>query len=366
MDETTVFKDFVIRHAQVHTSEQFVFMVERTVPDDWQPGDSSPDLFSVRYDGPTGEWTWEPSKGKPAFAAATGPGLDGVTETIFASSGHPDRTGSFHKFVEAFRFGAGANGPDHEINLGQIVTTYDAVYLDGTLFVCGDQQTVLKRTGPAEYERIHFKKGGRKLRTHESWEAIDGYAANDIYVTGKDIGQGSLFHFNGADWTEMRMPKEIADFQGRALCCAPDGYVYVAALNGALIRGNAELGFETVVDPADSKIAEIYGPKAMTFFKGKLYVSTLGWLYTPVDGNWQPVKSEKGFQPLSFMGVSSNDDVMLQYGEFGVSIYDGEVWSQIYSPYTLDDLVRAEGLQKELDLLGEGIEIMRAIRGRSN
>lgn len=357
-DETTVFADFVIRSAQVFDEDRFVFLVDRKLPDTWQTGDPGVENFSVRHDARRGEWTWDEIKAGLSSASATGPGVDGARESVFVTS--PD----FHSSVLVFRFETAPNGPDHKLDIRQIVTAYGAAHIDGALCICGDQQTVLRRVGPQEYERLHFKKGGRKLRTHEDWYAIGGYGTNDIYVTGKDIGQGSLFHFDGIDWTPLRLPREVSEFQGRALICTPDGTVYAAALNGALVRGNARDGFEVVVYPADSDIAEIFGPHAMAWFKGKLYVSTLSWLYTPVDGKWEPVKAEKGFQPLSFKGLATNGEVLLQYGEFGATLFDGDIWSRVYAPYSIEDLVRAEGLQQQLDKVGEGIDILRAIRSR--
>lgn len=360
-DETEIFRNHVIQHAQLFDDTRMTFMVERAVEDSWQVGDTPPAASFVTYDMTTGQWTWiEAPASNGDFTSDNGVTPEGARESLVISN---------ERNVARFRFaggdgGDGGDGIDHQLTYDDIIRVGAVRFIGEHYYLCGGQQTVARRIGPTDWERLHFKQGGRRPREREAWRAIDGFAAHDIYVTGDDIGQGAIFHFDGTEWRAMDLPAGIERFKGRAICCAPDGMVYAVSMDGILLAGNAEIGWEILISADDANIKEVPGASAIAWFRDRLYVTSRHWLHTPEDGKWKPVTAEAGFQPLSYGGLSTSGSVMLVYGEFGAVLYDGEIWNRIYAPYSIDDVVRAEGLQKQVDALTEGVEIIKDIQQR--
>lgn len=360
-----VLNGYIFRAAQVLDNDIFFFIVEEKPPVGWEPGtDPETSAFALCYNVRLGQWSQKKlSHDVGTLATATGPFSESGQSTIFFAT--PNVGEQLARIIYTLSYDDNFSLTQPElISNEQIRRVGDATYIDDKLYISGNEQTVLRRIAKGQYERISHKPGGRSVRKHEDWAAIDGFSETDIYTTGKDRGEGSVFHYDGTEWRAMVLDPEIGKFNGRAIFCMPDGYVIAVSQSGQVVRGRRGEVFETLVNPEPLLAPIVIDSKSVAWFKGKLYMSTLDWLFVMENGAWQPVKSEHGFQPISFKGLATNGEVLLQYGEYGASFYDGKTWYKVYAPVVLEDLVRAEKLEQQLDKLSEGVDIMRRLRSR--
>lgn len=63
------------------------------------------------------------------------------------------------------------------------------------------------------------------------FEDIAGFSSGDIYAVGWG---GEIWRYEKGQWRRLRSP--VAS-NLNAVCCAPDGYVYVAGDDGAFLKG---------------------------------------------------------------------------------------------------------------------------------
>lgn len=323
-------KDYVLRSAQVFDSCTFFFVAETRPPDDWKPGRKRhTQTVALCYNVRTGDWSEKPMAHRgTSLANSTGPFAPTDKATVFFTRANRGEKLAKIMYVLAYD-GTFSVEQLEQISYQQAITVIDAAHIGETFYVIGNEQTVLRRQEAGKYERIHYKEGGESILTHEDWWAIGGFSETDIYTTGTDLGEGSVFHFDGTDWSPMQLPSNIGEFNGRAIICTPDGYILAVSHGGKVVRGRAGEAFETLINPDPLTGPVVFGSDAVAWFQGALYMSTMSQLYVMADSDWTPVTFEKGYQPTSFKGLATNGEILLQYGEFGASYFDGDAWIKV-------------------------------------
>lgn len=174
------------------------------------------------------------------------------------------------------------------------VTVQSLRTIAGQAYVAGGLRTVFRREGPNQWtcmtgNDLSVQALEIKRKQSLGFDDIGGFAADDLYACGDG---GDLFHYDGARWRGLDPPTN-ADL--RALCCAPNGQVYVGGRDGLLLEGRgtrwrqigARAGFS--VDARDPERrgmgAEIHD---LTWFRDRLYLATDRGLYEYHDGQIQP------------------------------------------------------------------------------
>ena len=106
--------------------------------------------------------------------------------------------------------------------------------IDGYAYVSGGMRSFGKRVGKNEWESYtHLFKINNTLEEIGSlgFSDFDGFSSNEIYLVG---GLGDVWHFDGTKSRRISFPSNIPIY---SICCAKDGYAYIAGLNGDIFKG---------------------------------------------------------------------------------------------------------------------------------
>ena len=296
----------------------------------------------VHYFAAEDRWDWVDLPQLGFGACAAGFSKSGKRETLFVTS---------MSEVFSIHYGHSTDGFERSIPPNTIIIAKSLKFIGGHLFAAGTSSTVVRREGENEWSQVYSVSDGEKAKLF----AIDGYGENDIYVTGNDRSdrQDGLLHFDGKKMTALQIPNDLIEegFFGVGICCAPDGTVYAVDRSGALIAGNKNERWRTLVHTND---VETNYMRDMVWFKDSLYATTPDWLYRFDGTNWEPVNPETGFKPIAWGYVSANENVLLAAGPFGAATFDGEEWTSIYGQVTLEELAVKDALEKQLSAV-EGV-----------
>ncbi len=146
-----------------------------------------------------------------------------------------------------------------------------------------------------------------------SFEAVDGFAADEIYAVGL---RGEIWLYNGSVWHNLTSPTNVLL---SSVCCAGDNTVYAAGLQGLLLHGRGDTW--EVLDVGEFP----YDFWDLCWFQGALYLATMYRVYR-LDG--------ETLTPLD-CGVDTagklacTDNVLWSIGAKDVVAFDGQTWSRI-------------------------------------
>ncbi|MBJ6765932.1 hypothetical protein JGU66_34695 [Myxococcaceae bacterium JPH2] len=183
----------------------------------------------------------------------------------------------------------------------------------GWVYPCGMKRQVYKRVGDANWVATHAPLAAATEAA--GFEAIDGSSENDLYAAGWG---GAVWCYHGKSWSPCESPTGgILS----AVCCAPDGTVYVARRQGALLKGR---GTSFAVVPwAEEVTSDLW---ELCWFRDKLYVATLSARYS-LDGN-RLVKVDFGAAGTpSCYGLATAENILWSIGRDDVASFDGAVWT---------------------------------------
>lgn len=233
--------------------------------------------------------------------------------------------------------------------------------IHGTVYVVGTHRGVLRRDGANRWthisEKIHQLSKNTyalaKQKDGEFWpgfECIDGFAADkDLYAGG---GKGDVWHYDGQKWHPVDIP--LPQMQISGICCASDGYVYIAGRYGALLKGRDDEWHTLKHEKTRSDFRD------MVDYNGKVYVCTEGELYTVEGDTLQPVDFGAMGTPFSFSALYANHGLLLVSGSYSACLFDGQAWTSIYGNSKVDEMLElnlishvADQLEDMVDKLGD-------------
>ncbi|HSX62445.1 MAG TPA: hypothetical protein VLF18_19850 [Tahibacter sp.] len=151
---------------------------------------------------------------------------------------------------------------------------------------------------------------------------IDGVSASDIYVVG---GNGEIFHFDGAEWTECDSDAS------RPLNCVravSRDEVWVCGYGGCLMRGNARTGFVRA-----GSCSEVLTFSSIGILDGSVFLaSNKGVFRLSDDGIVRRVKTglEPEVEDSNVLDV--RDGMLWSFGYTDIVRFDGRDWSRIEHP----------------------------------
>jgi hypothetical protein len=237
----------------------------------------------------------------------------------------------------------------------------------GKAYVAAAWRTVYRREGPNNWtclcgndqEEIEaFKKTNRDYGFND----IGGFAEDDIYACG---GDGDVMHYNGKSWRQLYCP---TNEELHAICCAPDGKVYIGSDQGSVVVGRGDQ-WEILKSKAPKPIYD------MTWFKDRLYIacptygiyelyegtirstpgtSGMGQVVKPErlsDGNRRvlveagadetaidmvdilEIPSSTVLAPASVHTLATDGNILLAAGTDGVVAFDGKGWQVLFSEF---------------------------------
>lgn len=184
--------------------------------------------------------------------------------------------------------------------------------IEGQVYACGMKRQVFRRTGEKKWLDMSAPRAGDAEA--RGFEALDGFAANDIYAVGWN---GEVWSWDGKRWTARTSPTTVTL---TAVCCAGDGRVYAAGQGGVLLRGRAD-AWELV--PWDHEVTDDLWD--LCWFQGALYVATMTGLYT-LKGNRLEAVDMGG--PVTCYSLSQAEDVLWSVGVADVASFDGTTWTR--------------------------------------
>lgn len=180
------------------------------------------------------------------------------------------------------------------------------------VYVVGGDRQVYQRT-PAHGWRVlenGLPDGGDEI---VGFESVDGFAADDIYAVGL---RGEIWRYDGSAWQNLASPTNRLL---SAVCCAADGNVYGAGLQGLLLRGRRDIWEVLDVGRFPHDVRDL------CWFQGALYVATSSRVYR-LDGTLlSPV--DCGVDTAGKLAWT--DRVLWSIGAKDVVAFDGQAWTRI-------------------------------------
>ncbi|MEQ6250652.1 hypothetical protein ABMC89_17305 [Sulfitobacter sp. HNIBRBA3233] len=187
-------------------------------------------------------------------------------------------------------------------------------WIGGRAFSCGAAMQVWRRDAPESWTDISPPEDLRTEFDNHIFEAIDGFATDEVYVAG-DFGV--IWYWDGSAWDPIQCASNACFY---AIHCASDGYVYAAGQAGTVARGRRS-DFEILY--SDPDIIDLW---SVDDFDGEIYFAGYTALFQLDFENELTLIPE----PLEFCrtyGVlSSAEGVLWSVGEKDVMIYDRDAW----------------------------------------
>ena len=157
------------------------------------------------------------------------------------------------------------------------------------------------------------------------FQDLSGFSESDIYAVG---GTGTVYHFNGEQWKQLPFPTNKLLY---TVCCAGDGFVYIADFDGAIWKGRNEQWTQITHGGMTMPFLD------MGWFDGRLWcASDYGiWvleeekLVLAMHAKHKPVPPEVAVLSKR-IDVSPDGTVMMVCGARGAAIYDGNAWNVLF------------------------------------
>jgi hypothetical protein len=182
----------------------------------------------------------------------------------------------------------------------------------GKAYAVGMNRLVYRRDGRDQWTPLDSG-----LPSDGHFEAIDGFAEDDLYAVGWN---GEIWHFDGALWSQADSPTNVIL---TGVCCAGNGSVYCCGQRGTVLRGVGELW--EVIDHGDTE-GDVWD---IEWFNDQLYLSTIMFIYRLVNNQLELVNFGSE-QPATTYHLSSADGVMWSIGEKDLFLFDGNSWTRIH------------------------------------
>lgn len=130
----------------------------------------------------------------------------------------------------------GSGVEELEDNVTDNFTIFNVRAIEGRAYVAGSARYIARRMERNEWEILDkgIKNPTRDERLYTAgFDCVDGFSETDIYAGG---GKGDLWHYDGESWSQITFP----DVYIESICCGKDGFVYVGAQSGMVIKGRGQ------------------------------------------------------------------------------------------------------------------------------
>ncbi len=189
------------------------------------------------------------------------------------------------------------------------------------IYGIGYNREVLKRIGPDKWESISSEIKDSDAKGQGFFD-LDGFSTDDLYAVG---GNSDIWHFNGQRWRPLDVSN---NFLPTAVCCAEDGYVYIAGAWGMIARGRDDTWETYCPDPTISKFTAVVSYQGRIFFGSESSVRVLD--HNAPNLEHQPYDFEGQIYPFPARRMDVGHGLVMFASLDQVAIYDGKEWKKIY------------------------------------
>lgn len=284
-------------------------------------------------------WSYNDLEGWPVQSLCFSKGAPSGTPSVCALSREGEVEYYSSEGAEVEQIADAGTGPDKP-GYGPVARIRE---IGAHLYVCGHGGQVYRREAA---DWVHCgtpmrqpADGGRKVEatdaTGEAWaEAvkevgdlsdINGHDEQFLYTVGAN---GYIAFFTGVEWIDI--PKVSAAPLNFILAHPnPQSMIWIAGNRGTLLKGNADVGFFSVIA---SKHFDI-DFHSVALFQERLFVGASDGIYEIVDYRLQklPVSDAHALGRIS--SVEARDGVLWALSARKLVRYDGAAWEVFESPY---------------------------------
>ena len=203
------------------------------------------------------------------------------------------------------------------------------ISIAGQVHIIQGNRGVCRRTGVNGWESIcaSLPVAPRwQQRDQAGFNCAAGISPDNLYAGGDG---GDLWHFDGMNWTEQKLPIDRAQglpggFNIVAMCCVDAGSVYVACRNGCLYRGHGS----TWQQLSGAAIGNI-GPsiRRMVAYQGRVWATSGAAMWIAGARGLEQFALPEGIHPGELL--AANDSVQLTAGGGSAACFDGQRWQKI-------------------------------------
>jgi hypothetical protein len=196
-----------------------------------------------------------------------------------------------------------------------------ATNIDGYVYVAGGWRSVARRVDTNKWESIVDRKSMPEPKSADGidpggFRAISAFNAKDIYCAG---GEGDVWRFDGAQWHRCPLPTNMFLY---TVCCADDGFVYIGAQSGSIIKGRGDKW--KVIHKGDLSLPF----KDLVWYEGRVWCTSDYGLWT--IENDKLVESPLPVDVTACSGnLAAGFGKLLLAGMHGATVYDGKKWERL-------------------------------------
>lgn len=205
--------------------------------------------------------------------------------------------------------------------------------IDDEVYLVAHRRTVTKREGVSRWKSLTADDmwNDELSPLHAGFEDIDGFSSDDLYAVGR---HSDVWRYDGQDW----IPLDVGDINAHTVCCADDGYVYIAGTWGVVIRGRED-EWETYL-PEDLASKTWYagadsGFSSSVSYQGRVYLGgeSIGTYFIDLNSNNkkpQQYDFNGEIEPFSARFMSVGYGMMMFANQHRAALHDGEKWIDLY------------------------------------
>jgi hypothetical protein len=215
------------------------------------------------------------------------------------------------------------SGDDHEEQIGNKESDPEdrgplrcARTIGTRVYAVGMDRQAYRRDGLNAWSAID--QGARPPADSEEvvgFESVDGFSEKELYAVGWD---GEIWQYDGKKWKQIDSPTNLILTD---VCCG-DELAYACGRQGLLLEGR---GSKWRVIKQDAIDDDIWG---LAWYKGELYLSTMGAVYVLRDGAIEDVEMGDD-EPETCYTLSAADGVLWSTGAKDIMAFDGKKWTRI-------------------------------------
>ncbi|MBJ7549785.1 hypothetical protein [Marinomonas ostreistagni] len=191
------------------------------------------------------------------------------------------------------------------------------------IYGIGFDRTILKRIDHGKWEHLTPRSIRKSSLDNIGFDDMHGFSEEDLYAVG---GQNDVWHYDGNDWRFI----DICDdpILPMAVCCAEDGFVYIACAHGVLVRGRNEEW--EVYRPEDTKVKFT---EAVSY-QGRIYLGSEKGVFV-IEHNaetlaYKPYDFEGQISPVRARRMDVGHGLLLVASFHRVALFDGKQWKNLY------------------------------------
>lgn len=124
--------------------------------------------------------------------------------------------------------------------------------IDEVIYGCGMGRTVLRRKSVGVWEEIGPGTSAEDDGMVVGFEDLAGFSCDEIYAVG---WRGEIWQHSKAKWQRLDSPVSATL---NAVCCTPDGKVYIVGDNGVMLRGSSDVWEVLETDRTDNLMDVAY------------------------------------------------------------------------------------------------------------